>query len=261
MLLSFTLCCAFAILCCSQAAADPSQRKHEHRLLSPPSSEPYLHRSSVTASPAGSSRSPQQQQHQPPIGFGSMFTQFLAPDQKQQQQQHRQQSAAVPPATGPSLSSSISSPEGRLLAEMPTAYCAPYGGSICKKYITPTSFVYYNLTMVRMGLSLLGNQPSSLSGGRDAVACYLILIVHLSSRSSSLTLSHEYRMLHSERSSRMLFLHPITRPLNYCLRSRCLSRLITASPIAIVTGFSFGAGCLAFAHKNTHSTPVPSHAQ
>ena len=37
---------------------------------------------------------------------------------------------------------------------MPTSYCAPYGGSVCKKYIAPTAFVYYNLTTV-----------SSLTGG------------------------------------------------------------------------------------------------
>ena len=132
VILSFTLCCACLMI--AAAHADP-QRKHEHRIMSSSSSEP-LHRGSVTVSPV---KSPGQQTS---IGFGSMFTQFLAPDQK-----HKQQSAASP-ATGPSLSSSISSPEGRLLQQMPTSYCAPYGGSICKKYITPTSFVYYNLTTV-----------------------------------------------------------------------------------------------------------------
>lgn len=179
MLLSFTLC-AFAILF-TETAADPSQRKHEHRLPTASSSEP-LHRSSVTAAPAASSHLPQPQQPQPPIGFGSMFTQFLSPP-PDQRQQHRQQSAAaaVPPVTGPSLSSSISSPEGRLLAEMPTAYCAPYGGSICKKYITPTSFVYYNLTTVRMGRMHSVRITPFVPSWTTSNSCYLILIVHLSS--------------------------------------------------------------------------------
>ena len=69
-----------------------------------------------------------------------MLTQFLAPDGQLRQASDQLQA--------PSLSSSPSSPEGRLLQQMPTSYCAPYGGSVCKKYMAPTSFVYYNLTTV-----------------------------------------------------------------------------------------------------------------
>lgn len=82
------------------------------------------------------------------IGFGSMFTQFLTPEQKQRQY------AAI---ASPSLTSSPSSPEGRLLQQMPTSYCAPYGGSVCKKYMTPTSFVYYNLTTVSLKRLILAS--------------------------------------------------------------------------------------------------------
>lgn len=77
VMLSFTLCCACAIVL-KTAAADP-QRKHEHRLASSSSSSELMHRGSVTVSPA---KAPGQQTS---IGFGSMFTQFLAPDQKHKQ--------------------------------------------------------------------------------------------------------------------------------------------------------------------------------
>ena len=47
----------------------------------------------------------------------------------------------------PSISSSPLTPTVETKS-VPTSYCAPYSGSVCKKHVVPAAFVYYNLTMV-----------------------------------------------------------------------------------------------------------------
>ncbi|KAI1280355.1 Tyrosine-protein kinase transmembrane receptor Ror2 [Halotydeus destructor] len=47
--------------------------------------------------------------------------------------------------------------EGKL-KHLPNSYCAPYSGSVCKKYINPASFVYYNLTTDEQGTPIQLNE-------------------------------------------------------------------------------------------------------
>ena len=52
---------------------------------------------------------------------------------------------------------------------VPTSYCAPYAGSVCKKHITPATFVYYNLTTVSNPTVKLIEKSS----GSNIFSCFL----------------------------------------------------------------------------------------
>lgn len=55
-------------------------------------------------------------------------------------------------ASPSSLDAAVASvAEGKYKTHMPDSYCAPYAGQVCKKYIKPTTFVYYNLTTDEQG--------------------------------------------------------------------------------------------------------------
>lgn len=61
-----------------------------------------------------------------------------------------------------SSSSSVPHSSSSHMKENPPGYCAPYNGNVCKKFIPPATFVYYNLTTVSFS-SLLISRLSALN--------------------------------------------------------------------------------------------------
>ena len=55
---------------------------------------------------------------------------------------------ALPSPLTPSGIPITTTAESKFGHSIPTSYCAPYAGSVCKKQIPPATFVYYNLTTV-----------------------------------------------------------------------------------------------------------------